>query len=182
MAIFWIMLSMREPERRDAALALPHQVWHIASQIDYRAHLQSTSAAIQHQFYMVFQTDANFLSVIEGKLISREHQGRTQQRFIQLSEQRVHHRMIANPHPDGAAPGMLQATRHLPRSRKYKSIRTGCTRLEQSVFAVIELGITGDFGEISAHQRKMMMLIHLADRANSRHDGLVTQVAPQGIA
>jgi hypothetical protein len=50
------------------------------------------------------------------------------------------------------------------------------------VFPVIELGVTGDFSQIPAHQRKMMMLVHLADSANSRHDGLVTQLPPQGIA
>lgn len=50
------------------------------------------------------------------------------------------------------------------------------------MFAIIELSVTGDLSQIPAHQRKMMMLVHLPDGANPRHDALVAELASQGIA
>ena len=89
--------------------------------------------------------------------------------------------MIGNPHADGVAFRMQQAARHFSRRLEDKSITAGRARLEQPVFAIIEFRITGNFGQIAAHQGKVMVFTHLTNGANACHDVLVAQLAPQRI-
>ncbi len=80
------------------------------------------------------------------------------------------------------ATGGLQAARHFPSGLKYKRIATRRAHLEQSVLTVINFSVMRDFREVATHQRKVVPLIHLPYRPNSRHDGFVAQLASKRIA
>ena len=49
------------------------------------------------------------------------------------------------------------------------------------MLAIIESCVAGNLGEVAAHQREVMVFIHLPNGANTRHDVLVAQLATQRI-
>src|SRR5687768_2229930 len=162
MAIFWMILSMHQPQRRQTAFALPRHLRSVSGQIDHGAHFHSASARINNQLDLMFQSLADFPSLVEWKLIPRHEQGGTQQWFTQLSQQRLNHRMVRNSNSDRIPLGMQQSARHFSGSGKNKCVAAWCAGLEQPVFTVIESRITRDFRQIAAHQCKVMMFVFAA--------------------
>ena len=77
---------------------------------------------------------------------------------------------------------MLQTPGHLMRGRQNESIRPGRMRLQQAIGRIIDLGVNGNFRQIAANQRHIVVLIHTTDAPNTGRRVLIAQTATQGIA
>src|ERR1700734_703019 len=90
--------------------------------------------------------------------------------------------MIRDSQPDGAPPFMLQPPRRLAGSLEQKGIRARSVRTQQPVLPIIDHCVLSDFGQIAAHQSKMVISIRLPNVADALQRRLVADMAAERIA
>jgi hypothetical protein len=129
----------------------------------------------------MFEASTDILRIVKRELIPWHYQSGTQQWLIQRCQQCLHYRMIWNSDANCTSLRRLQAAWNFPGRLKYKGVTTWRTHLEQPVLAIIHLCVIRDFCEITAHQRKVMSLIHLPYGSNSSHNGFIVQLATKRI-
>ena len=130
----------------------------------------------------MFQTGTDLAALGHGQLVTRQQQRRAHQWLAQLSDQQLRHRMIRHTDADGAPLGMLQAARCLARRRQQERERTRRRGLQQPELPGFNLGIAANLGQVTTHQREMMVLVGIAQAPQALQRILVTNVAAQRIA
>jgi intracellular septation protein len=138
-------------------------------------------APVEHGVDLMLETRADFSAIGERQQISGQHQGGAHERLAELLEQHLRHRMSGDTDPDRATPLVLEPSRRLARGRQKKGVRTWRAGLQQPELRRIDARVAGDFRQIPAHQREMVVPIGLADTANALERSLVAKVAAQCV-
>src|SRR5580692_8402722 len=90
--------------------------------------------------------------------------------------------MVGHPDADRLALRVLQPSRGLASCLEQERIGTGSCRLEQPELARIDPRIAGDFPQIAAHEREVMVLVGTTQTPESLEGTLVPQMRAQCIA
>ena len=139
-------------------------------------------AAIEDQFQAAIEAILDFPAFGERRLVARQHQRRRQQRLAEFGQQRQRHAMIGNAQTDRLALGMQHAPRQFLRAFENEGVTARRGRLEQTILGVVDTRVLRDLGEVAAHQRQVVPIVHLADLANAIDRSLVAKVASKRIA
>ncbi len=78
--------------------------------------------------------------------------------------------------------GVQQPARHLARGAQDEGVVARRVGADQSVLQVVHLGELPHFGEVTAYEREMVALVHVADASDALHRRLVADVAAERVA
>jgi intracellular septation protein len=130
----------------------------------------------------MFEPLVDFLGIGARVFFTGQEQGRTHHRLAQFTQQHRGDRMIRNSQANRAAPFVLQAPRRLARGLEQKRIRSRRVCAQQSVLPVVDHGIFADVGKITAHQRKVMIAVRLANLADALERSFIADMTAERIA
>jgi intracellular septation protein len=130
----------------------------------------------------MFEPLVDFLGIGARVFFTGQEQGRTHHRLAQFTQQHRGDRMIRNPQANRAAPFVLQTPRRLARGLEQKRIRSRRVCAQQSVLPIVDHGVFADVGKITAHQRKVMVAVRLANLADALERSFIADMTAERIA
>src|ERR1700722_10425668 len=89
--------------------------------------------------------------------------------------------MIGNPQANRAAPFVFQAPRRLARGLEQKRIRSRCMCAQQSILPIVDQGVFADVRKVTAHQRKVMIAVRLANLTDALECRLIADMTAERI-
>lgn len=164
------------------ARTAPHNFHTAIAHVDDAGRFGAAPAAVNHQFDAVFKAGADVVGVGQGFAVFGQNQGAGKQGFAEFFDECLCDAVVWHAQTDGFALGMQRATGHFFGGGQDEGVCPWCSGFEQAELAVIDFGVSAQFGKVGAHECEMVFGVHAADGLQPFHGGFVAHLATECVA